>query len=630
MSVAIHGFQIDEPKGGVIFSLDDLNTTFAPWSSLFHRTWVLKEAVLIKPCVYIVRNAGGLLNLADLLLLDWPSKLRFRLNLMRLEDGKVVFRDAAVPGGFSTTFSRLTVTANDFSTSPDHDNSFSLSAVSESGETLSWGEIAAENVRISKYSPYFNERFDFTVADGTLTAHTAYDVDLARDRFTVLLRDGTIAARSLQVHERGSNAPLLGCAELALAGARVDVVRQTIKVASIVLTGGSAVLRRLPDNSFNVQHLMRPVRTFSVTKAAPSANWNVAAGEIRFADFAVEVNHVFGREAIEWKELRFSKPTFQMNPLAASIAAVTLRDGKLIFTDPFIQPPVRMALTHLDIRMGGFSSANPRLASVAVSAKIEDFAQLQISGESNPIRKHGETNVRGLLQNVTLVPLSPYAAKYLGYELTEGELSLDITFSIQRGKLNAKNKIDRLTFGGKTESRDATKLPVHLAIALLKDASGKITLNVPIEIALDDPTFEPQKAIIEAVLTPFRQTATSPFTALGAHVGGGGEELGFQEFSYGSAELDPWETGKLDTILQGLKRWPEFMLDIEGSVDTEKDTGDLRLLAARRANSVKEYLLRQGTMEPERIFLIDHSLEDVPRKGSRALLSLKDKFRDPF
>jgi hypothetical protein len=270
------------------------------------------------------------------------------------------------------------------------------------------------------------------------------------------------------------------------------------------------------------------------------------------------------------------------------------------------------------------------LARVAVSARIDDVASLQISGETNPINAQGGTIVRGLLQDFDLTPLSSYAARYLGYGLEEGKLSLDITLLLQRRKLNARSriKIDRLTLGRKSESKNATKLPVHLAIALLKDSSGSITLNVPIEISLDDPRFEFQKAIIGALLNPFKKAAAFPFTVFGAQMGGGGEELGFQEFSSGSSELIPRESGKLDTILRGLKRWPEIMLDIEGSVDTT-DTGDLQLLAADRARAVKEYLLRPGTLEPDRIFLIDNSLENVPRKGSRALLSLKDSFPSP-
>ena len=641
MSVTIRNFQLDEPNGGAPLSWDSLYATFAPLSSLFHRTWMIKEVVLIGPRAHIIRNAGGSLNLADLLLLDWPKGTRVRVNHFHLLDGNVAFRDEAVPGGFSTTISRLTAGVEDFSTTSgaDHESSYSVSAVSDAGERFSChgsirlqpigsrGEIVAENFRIDRYSPYFSTLFDFTIAEGTLTARAAYDLDLARDRVTVLLHDGAITAHSLRASESGSNKPFFGFAELALAGAQVDLVRQTIEVASIDITGGSAVLRRLPDNSFNFQHLRRPVRTPSAAATAPAANWNVAVGEIRLADFAAVVNNIFGSETVEWKELRISKPTFQMNPPAASVAAVTLRDGRLIFTDPSLMPPVRMTLTHLDVSMGGFSSELPTLARVAVSAEIDNAAPLQISGASNPIRGQGETSFRGLLQNVSLVPLSPYTAKYLGYELANGEISLDTKFLIQGRKLNAQTEIviDRLTLGGKSESKDATKLPVHLVIALLKDSNGKITLKVPIEIALDDPKFEPQKAIIDAVLSPFKKIATSPFAALGAQLGGGGEELGFQAFSSGSAELDPQETGKLDTILQGLKRWPEFTLNVEGSVDADKDTGDLQLLAADRARTVKEYFLRQGTLAPERIFLVDNALANVPRKGSRALLSLYDK-----
>ena len=643
ISVTIRGLQLDEPKGGVLLSWDSLYARLDPRSSLADHIWVFKEAVLREPHLNIARNADRTLSFADLLLLDWPKMPQLRLNLMRLVDGTVFFRDAALPSRFSTTLSHITATANDFSTSADHNNSFSVSAVSERGEKFSSsgffrldplssrGELAAEDVRINKYYPYFEKPFNVTIADGTLTARASYEVDLARDRLKVLLEHGTIAVHSLKVYERGSNAPMFGFEELAIHGANVDLLHQKIDVASIAITGGSAVLSRLPDNSFNVQHLVKPMLTPSMTTAATSANWNFAAGEIRLADFAAEVNHVFGRETVGWKELVLSKPTFQMRPLTASFAAVTLSEGNLVFTDASSEPPVTMALNHLDVRMGGFSSVDPRLANVAVHANINDAAQLQISGETNLTHVEGETNVRGLIQNVNLTPLSPYAARYLGYELTAGELSLDVAFSIQSRKLNAKSKIeiDRLTLGGKTESKDATNLPVPLGIALLKDSSGRITLNLPIAGTLDDPKFDIQKAIIDAILNPLTKTVTFPFAALGAQMGGGGDELGFQEFASESAELIPQETGKLNTILQGLKRWPEFMLDIEGSVDVKNDTGDLQLLAANRSRIVKAYLVSEGSLEPDRIFLIENSLANVPRKGSRALLYLSDKYRSP-
>jgi hypothetical protein len=351
----------------------------------------------------------------------------------------------------------------------------------------------------------------------------------------------------------------------------------------------------------------------------------VAVGEIRLADFATEADNVFGRETLEWKELGLSKPTFRTNPFAVSVAAVTLRGGNLVFTDPSVMPPVRMAMTQLDIRIGGFSTESPQMADLALHARIDDAAPLQISGEANPLLGEGEMNVRGLLQNVDLTPLSPYAAKYLGYELAAGELSMDVAFSLQSRKLNSRNRIeiDRLTLGRKTESKDATNLPVPLGIALLKDLGGRITLNLPVAGTLNGPTFDIPKAIIESVLNPLTKTVTFPFAALAAQSGGGGEELGFQQFASESAELVPQETGKLDTIFRGLLRWPDVMVDIEGSVDVTNDTGDLQLLAADRSRTVQEYLLRQGSLEPGRVFLIEDPLEKVPRKGSRALLYLR-------
>ncbi len=643
MSLSAHGLRIEDSNGGTILSLDTLSATLAPMSSLLHHAWVFKEAVILEPSANVARNARGSLNFSDLLLLDWPKTLRLRFDVVRLLNGSLQFRDDAVPGGFSTTISRITATVKNFSTLPMHDNSFSITAVSESGERFSWngsfrvhplssrGQASAEDVVVRKYSPYFSDRFDFTVVEGTLTARSSYEVNLARDSFTANLSNGVLLGRSLKVDEQGGTAPLFGLEGLSVSGADVDLVRQRITVDSVLLSGISASVRRLADRTLNIEHLLKPARIPSPALDRPPARWSAAVGTIRLANFAAEVTHVFGRETAEWKELLLTRPTFQTSPPGATVGEISLQDGALAFTDPSVEPPVRMAVTLLDIRIGALSTASPGPVPVSVNARIEKLAPLQISGKTDPIGKLGETSVRGLLQNVNLVPLSPYSAKYLGYELTAGDFSLEVKCLIQRRTLNLENtiSIDGLTLGRKTESLEATKLPVPLALALLKDANGKITLHVPIAVALDDPTVDLQKAIIDGVIHPFTVTAAFPFTALGAQSGGGGEELGFQEFSPGSADLIPLEAAKLNTVLEGLKRWPEILLDIEGSVDSKNDTGDLRLLAASRAESVKEYLLRPGVLEPSRIFLIENPPEKIPRKGSRALLYLRDKSPGP-
>ena len=558
LSITLHGVRVGEPGGGDILSADTVHVDFQLLSSIVHGTFIFKEASVFGPRFKVVRNANGTLNFADLLLLPWPKLIPFRVDLMQMVDGTVEYTDLGLSSPFSTTISHLTAVVKDFSTSPEQKNSYSVSAESEAGERFSCsgffrldplssrGVVAVENITLKKYSPYAKELSDSTVADGTLTLRGSYDLDLAVDRGKALLHDGVVTVHALKVLEQGSGAPLFGFADLAITGAEVDVVRQTVDIASIVMTGGAAAVNRLPDGSFNVQHVLRPVPAGpsparSAAPASPSAGWTIHAGEIRLSDFAAVVSNVFGTETLDWKDLRVSGPTFRMNPFAASVGSIALRDGKLAFTDPSFAPAVKMALTDLNVEIAGFSSDSPRAASVAVHARIESAAPLQVSGDANPISDSRTANIRGLLQNADLLPLSPYAAKYLGYALAAGDLSLDTALVMKNNRLETRNRIeiDRLTLGARAESKDATKLPVRLAIALLKDMDGKIILNIPIGIALDKPAFDPLTAIIGAVLNPFKKAAEFPFAALGAQLGGGGDELGFQRFSPGKRGSPP-------------------------------------------------------------------------------------------
>jgi hypothetical protein len=318
-----------------------------------------------------------------------------------------------------------------------------------------------------------------------------------------------------------------------------------------------------------------------------------------------------------------------VNPLAVSIAALNLQDGTLTFVDPSVTPPVTLVLNHLAVRIGEFSSADSPAASVTVDAETGNAAHLQISGETNPIGAQRETSLRALVRNGSILPLSPYAETYLGYELQAGELSLDVSFHMSSRAISAQTtlEITHFAFGRQAESENATKLPIRLVVFLLTDSSGKITLRLPLERGLDNSPFDLRKTIVDAVLRPFQETARFPFTVLSGVPGSESGELGVQEFLPGSAELEPRETGKLDVIRRGLQRWPELMLDVEGSVDAADETADPHFLAVERADAVKEYLLRDGAMDPGRIFLIDNGPANVAEKGSRAFLSLKDRYR---
>ncbi len=77
---------------------------------------------------------------------------------------------------------------------------------------------------------------------------------------------------------------------------------------------------------------------------------------------------------------------------------------------------------------------------------------------------------------------------------------------------------------------------------------------------------------------------------------GGGEELGFVEFDYGSTIITEPNMKKLDTIEKALSDRPALKMDIEGHVDMEKDREGLKQYLFNRkfkAQKLKE-MIKKG------------------------------------
>jgi hypothetical protein len=200
-----------------------------------------------------------------------------------------------------------------------------------------------------------------------------------------------------------------------------------------------------------------------------------------------------------------------------------------------------------------------------------------------------------------LSPATPYSGKYVGYVIDKGKFSFDVQYFIENKKLDSKNNIfiDQLTLGDKVESPGATKLPVKLAIALLKDRRGQIKLDIPVTGSLDDPQFSVWKIVIKVLLNILSKAATAPFALLGS-LFGGGEELGYVEFDYGRDLLTEANAKKIDTLTKALQEKPSLRLDITGYVDVERDREGL-----------KQYLLQKKVKTQK--------LKDLLKKSSESI-----------
>jgi hypothetical protein len=272
-------------------------------------------------------------------------------------------------------------------------------------------------------------------------------------------------------------------------------------------------------------------------------------------------------------------------PIQISIGAIIITNTSFHFTDRSVEPPVNLAVQSVDGSISDLSTEELEHGVVNLSAQVDGIGPVTITGTINPLKSTQTNDLKISVKDVDLTPASPYAGKFAGYGIAEGKLNLELQYRLVGRNLTAKNVItlDRFTFGDKVNSPDATHLPVRLAVAILKDRDGKIVLDVPIGGNLDDPKFHLGKVISRAVLNILEKVATSPFSLLGAAFGGGGEDLGWQDFAPGSADLTAADRQKLDSLARALYARPALHLAIAGSIDPNGDREGLERLALDHA-----------------------------------------------
>jgi hypothetical protein len=221
------------------------------------------------------------------------------------------------------------------------------------------------------------------------------------------------------------------------------------------------------------------------------------------------------------------------------------------------------------------SAATP--AEVDLRGRLNHTGLLAIAGKVNPLGEDLSLDMRGDVKNIDLPPASAYAVKYLGYGIRKGKLSLAAEYHVAQGKLQALNKVtlDQFTLGEKVGSPGATKLPVRLAVALLKDRHGVIEFDLPVSGSLNDPHLDLWQQVGKGLGNVVMKAATAPFSLI-ARVFGGGDQLSSVGFPAGLVTLDDAARVKLGSLAKALRERGDLALEIQGGVDPRIDREGLR------------------------------------------------------
>ncbi len=269
-------------------------------------------------------------------------------------------------------------------------------------------------------------------------------------------------------------------------------------------------------------------------------------------------------------------------PMGIRIGEVNINNGSANFADFSLTPNFATAVQQLNGKIGTLDNRQDKPAPVNIQGKVDRYAPVTIKGALNPFNPLASLDIATSFRRVELTTLTPYSGKFAGYRIRKGRLNLDLHYLITKGQLKAENKVvvEQLQLGEKVDSPDAVNLPLKLAIALLKDVDGKISIELPVTGDLNNPQFSVMPIVWQTLRNLVVRAAAAPFKFIGGLISGGGsEDLGTVAFAPGSDDLSGEAQASLNKLAAALKERPALRLEIEG---TSAEASDGPLIAQQR------------------------------------------------
>jgi Domain of Unknown Function (DUF748) len=588
-------------------------------ASIAHGDWAARQVTVHEMRadgvrVFVRRERDGEVSLASLIRAPtfWmppslpasaaASAWHYRIASLAIDNAEARLEDAAAPRRIELVVAPMHLHLKDLSSdlsepiglevdgTLNHQGRFAITGTAVPALLQANLRIATHELDLAALDPYVSDILNATIRSAALTMNGALDLAMARDERRVSYRGDATLGNGL-ILDRATSESILRWN--SCRASRIDVEigpgPPKVHIDELALTDFETRLILKSTGRLNVLDMGASPQPSpaSQTRTPPASGGQKPA------------------------------PSSAPNALTASLidaeidlGGMTLQGGHVTFTDNFIKPNYTADLSDVAGTVGPFGTRATAPAAVALQGQVNGRAPIAITGSVNPLAPMAFVDLKAKADGVELTGLTPYSAKYTGYPIVKGTLTIDVHYLLDQGQLTADNHlfIDQFTFGDRVESRDATTLPVRLAVALLKNARGEIAVDVPVTGSLSNPQFSLSGVILDAFVNLIVKAVTSPFSLIAAAFGTQ-EDLEYVEFAPGLATLTPDSQHKLATIAQALQDRPGLQLDISGRVDPQFDREGLR--EAKLASLIRMQKIKDigGHEDPDRVQLTPEEYE---------------------
>ena len=268
------------------------------------------------------------------------------------------------------------------------------------------------------------------------------------------------------------------------------------------------------------------------------------------------------------------------SPVALTLGELAIDDGEITVLDRTVQPFFKGRVTALELDVHDFQYPANRFRDLRLTAKVPGGAPLVVDA-----KQRGDTlEVSADTKALPLPQLNPYVAGASGYSISSGTFTLASKVKLDAKGYTADSELafDDLDVAGAAGDALFTEkfgVSLSLALALLRDVSGRIALDVPITGDRSGgarPDLAP--IVAQAMSRALINALASPLKLLGALSLDGGKVAAFKPepigFVTGQTKIadDAW--WRIEQLAGVLASSPALRVELTG----EAGADDVRAL----------------------------------------------------
>ncbi|MBR9986169.1 MAG: DUF748 domain-containing protein, partial [Desulfosarcina sp.] len=317
---------------------------------------------------------------------------------------------------FSTAITDLNLEVDNFGLNSDRTAVYRLDMKTEADESASLsgtaslaplqvsGEIDVLGVKVSRYLPYYKDRFEFKTVEGNVSFGGNFRFRKEDNAPFISLANAHLDVDGLMAVDEDDDEPLVSLDRLRVTDTMADLARREVTLGSLTFSGVKVSCRREKDGVLNLVKAFVPATEAKdpLTEGAVVSDGN----ETPPIDSTTE-------------------------PVVVNLEAVTISDVTVDVEDRVPVEPVTFRLDELALSASNLSTAPGSTGKAELSLRWEQGGQVRVGGDVtiSPLA----LDMAIAAQKMDVRPLQPYLSEQAGLIVTQGFFNMDGRMGLTQG-----------------------------------------------------------------------------------------------------------------------------------------------------------------------------------------------------